>query len=302
VSGDRKWGIGWALDSSSFWQSTAGRLHRVVALRNGKHVRGLTGGAKSDSACAPPTFTGELMAVPQSWEGSNQGSFSTGISERQLYFACKRCMDLCLATFALILLLPLLLLIALLIKIDSSGPVFFTHERVGARRLEVRGEVLWVIGNFRMHKFRSMVQNADSAAHEAYIRDFVKGQVQPDKGRGGKFKLTNDPRVTRIGRILRRTSLDELPQLFNVLKGQMSLVGPRPVPPYEVAYYRPDDHKRLTATPGITGLWQVNGRCQVSFEEMIQMDLEYIQNASLWLDLRILFLTIPAVLCGRGAE
>jgi lipopolysaccharide/colanic/teichoic acid biosynthesis glycosyltransferase len=108
--------------------------------------------------------------------------------------------------------------------------------------------------------------------------------------------------VTRIGRLLRRTSLDELPQLFNVLKGQMSLVGPRPVPPYEVACYRNGDHKRLTALPGITGLWQVNGRCQVSFEEMIRMDLEYVRKASFWLDLQILFLTIPAVLCGRGAE
>jgi lipopolysaccharide/colanic/teichoic acid biosynthesis glycosyltransferase len=242
------------------------------------------------------------MAAPQSWEGSNQVVLSTETSEKEIYFVCKRCIDLCLAALVLILLLPLLLLIALLIKIDSSGPVFFTHERVGAKRSQVRDEATWVIGNFRMHKFRSMVQNADSAAHEAYIRDFVEGRVQPNEGSGGKFKLTNDPRVTRIGRVLRRTSLDELPQLFNVLKGQMSLVGPRPVPPYEVACYRPGDHKRLTALPGITGLWQVNGRCRVSFEQMIHMDLEYIQNASLWLDLRILFLTIPAVLCGRGAE
>jgi lipopolysaccharide/colanic/teichoic acid biosynthesis glycosyltransferase len=242
------------------------------------------------------------MAAPQSWEGSNQVVLSTETSEKEIYFVCKRCIDLCLAALVLILLLPLLLLIALLIKIDSPGPVFFTHERVGAKRSQVRGEATWVIGNFRMHKFRSMVQNADSAAHEAYIRDFVEGRVQPNKGSGGKFKLTNDSRVTRIGRVLRRTSLDELPQLFNVLKGQMSLVGPRPVPPYEVACYRPGDHKRLTALPGITGLWQVNGRCQVSFEQMIHMDLEYIRNASLWLDLQILFLTIPAVLCGRGAE
>jgi lipopolysaccharide/colanic/teichoic acid biosynthesis glycosyltransferase len=242
------------------------------------------------------------MAAPQSWEGSNQVTFSAEASEKELYFVCKRCIDLCLAGVALILFLPLLMLISVLIKIDSLGPVFFTHERVGAKRSHVRGQATWVIGSFRMHKFRSMVQNADSAAHEAYIRDFVGGRVQPTEGRGGKFKLTNDPRVTRIGRVLRRTSLDELPQLFNVLKGQMSLVGPRPVPPYEVACYRPGDHKRLTALPGITGLWQVKGRCRVSFEEMIHMDLEYIRNASLWLDLQILVLTIPAVLFGRGAE
>jgi lipopolysaccharide/colanic/teichoic acid biosynthesis glycosyltransferase len=242
------------------------------------------------------------MAVPQSWQGPDHVLFSAETSERDIYFFCKRCADVCLAALVLILLLPLLLLIALLVKIDSSGPVLFTHERVGAKRSRVRGEAVWAIGNFRMHKFRSMVQGADSSMHEAYIRSFVAGRVQPNEEQGRKFKLTNDPRVTRIGKVLRRTSLDELPQLFNVLKGEMSLVGPRPVPPYEVACYRPGDHQRLAALPGITGLWQVNGRCRVSFEEMIHMDLEYIRNASLWLDLEILLLTIPAVLCGRGAE
>jgi exopolysaccharide production protein ExoY len=267
------------------------RIERPKAHRNSQ-----------DELRLPRTLTGELMAVPQSWQRPNQVLLSAETSEKEIYFLCKRCADLCLAALMLILLLPLLLLIALLVKIDSSGPVFFTHERVGAKRLEVRGEAVWVIGSFRMHKFRSMVQDADSAMHEAYIRSFVAGRVQPNEEKGRKFKLTNDPRVTRIGRILRRTSLDELPQLFNVLKGEMSLVGPRPVPPYEVACYRPGDHKRLAALPGITGLWQVNGRCQVSFEEMIHMDLEYIRNASLWLDIEILLLTIPAVLCGRGAE
>src|SRR6267142_3954047 len=139
-----------------------------------------------------------------------------------------------------------------------------------------------------MLKFRSMYQNADPAVHEAYIRDFVEGRAEES---GGKFKLTNDPRVTRVGRILRKFSLDELLQLLNVLKGDMSLVGPRPVPPYEVACYRNGDHKRLAALPGITGLWQVKGRCQVSFEEMIRMDIEYVRDASLLLDLKILFLT-----------
>jgi lipopolysaccharide/colanic/teichoic acid biosynthesis glycosyltransferase len=274
----------------------------ITNFRTPKYGSGLDGVIKTDPALASLPFAEELLSAPQSQEGPKHDSFSTGIPERHLYYICKRSLDLCLAAAALILLLPLLLLIALTIKIDSSGPIFFTHERVGAKRARSRGKAVWVVENFRMHKFRSMVQNADSAAHEAYIRDFVQGRVQPDKAKGGKFKLTNDPRVTRIGRILRRTSLDELPQLFNVLKGQMSLVGPRPVPPYEVACYRPGDHKRLTAPPGITGLWQVNGRCQVSFEEMIHMDLEYVQKASLWIDLQILFLTIPAVLCGRGAE
>ena len=223
-------------------------------------------------------------------------------AKRFFYFFCKRCLDVCLASVILLLVVPLFLLIAVLIKLDSRGPVFFTHERIGAKRKKTDRATVWAITKFGMHKFRSMSANADSRVHEAYIRDFVAGRVQPTEENGGQFKLTNDPRVTRVGRMLRRTSLDELPQLFNVLKGQMSLVGPRPVPPYEVACYRNGENKRLAALPGITGLWQVNGRCRVSFEEMIRMDLEYIGNASLWLDLRILLLTIPAVLCGRGAE
>jgi lipopolysaccharide/colanic/teichoic acid biosynthesis glycosyltransferase len=242
------------------------------------------------------------MAVPSTWQGPTRVALLEEHSQRTLYFFCKRCTDVCLASLLLVLLLPLLLLIAVLIKLDSAGPVFFTHERVGAKRERGNRQAFWVVKNFGMHKFRSMFQNADSRVHEAYIRDFVEGRVHPSEESGGKFKLRNDARVTRIGRLLRRTSLDELPQLFNVLKGQMSLVGPRPVPPYEVACYRNGEHKRLTALPGITGLWQVNGRCQVSFEEMIRMDLEYIREASFWLDLQILFLTIPAVLSGIGAE
>src|SRR5207249_7112700 len=195
-----------------------------------------------------------------------------------------------------------LLFIAVLIKLDSRGPVFFTHERVGAKRKNTGRETVWVVTKFGMHKFRSMSVNADSRVHEAYIRDFVAGRVQPSEENGGKFKLTNDPRVTRVGRMLRRTSLDELPQLFNVLKGDMSLVGPRPVPAYEVAEYRSADTERLTAPPGLTGLWQVNGRGEVPFDEMIRMDCEYVRNQSLWLDFKILLATIPAVLVGRGAR
>ena len=121
-------------------------------------------------------------------------------------------------------------------------------------------------------------------------------------GTGAPFKLTHDPRVTRVGRLLRRTSLDELPQLFNVLKGEMSLVGPRPVPPYEVAQYHEPDAERLAAVPGITGLWQVNGRGDVPFAEMIRLDREYVRNQTVWLDLKILLATIPAIVSGRGAK
>ena len=241
------------------------------------------------------------MAQPQTWQWPGQIGL-TGTSTRDFQFTCKRGMDVILAGSLLILLLPALLLIALLIKLDSPGPIIFRQERVGAKRKRFGRRVVWATQNFTFYKFRSMVQNADSSAHEAYIRDFVSGNAQASELNGGKFKLTNDPRVTRVGRLLRKASLDELPQLFNVLKGDMSLVGPRPVPPYEVACYRDRDYQRLAALPGITGLWQVNGRCQVPFEKMIEMDLEYIRRASIWLDLKILFLTIPAVLSGRGAE
>jgi len=242
------------------------------------------------------------MAGQQTWQWPSRIALVAERRENNFYFVGKRWLDVVLAGLVLILLLPLLLLIAVLIKLDSPGPVLFAQERVGAKRQWLGRQAIWIIRNFTMYKFRSMVQNADSSVHEAYIRAFVEGRARPSSEGDAKFKLTNDARVTRIGRLLRKFSLDELPQLLNVLKGDMSLVGPRPVPPYEVACYGDGHHKRLAALPGITGYWQVKGRCQVAFEEMIRMDLTYIRNASLSLDLKILFLTIPAVLSRRGAE
>jgi lipopolysaccharide/colanic/teichoic acid biosynthesis glycosyltransferase len=242
------------------------------------------------------------MAGQQTWQWPSRIALVAEHTENNLYFVGKRLLDVVLAGLLLVLLLPLLLIIAVLIKLDSPGPVLFTQERVGAKRQWLGRQAIWIIRNFTMYKFRSMVQNADSSVHEAYIRDFVEGRARPSSETDGKFKLTNDARVTRIGRLLRKFSLDELPQLLNVLIGDMSLVGPRPVPPYEVACYGDGHHKRLAALPGITGYWQVKGRCQVTFEEMIRMDMTYIRNASLSLDFKILFLTIPAVLSRRGAE
>jgi lipopolysaccharide/colanic/teichoic acid biosynthesis glycosyltransferase len=242
------------------------------------------------------------MAQQQTWQWSTRTTVMAAGSENLFYGVLKRSLDLLLATALIILLLPLLLLIALLIKLDSPGPVIFTQERVGARRQRFGNHRCWVVQNFTFYKFRSMVRDADPSLHEAYVKDFVLGRAQPSRESGGKFKLINDPRVTRVGRFLRKFSMDVLPQLFNVLKGDMSLVGPRPVPPYEVAGYQARHHNRFAALPGITGWWQVKGRCLVSFEEMIRMDVDYIRNASLWLDLKILFLTIPAVLSRRGAE
>jgi lipopolysaccharide/colanic/teichoic acid biosynthesis glycosyltransferase len=242
------------------------------------------------------------MAEQQTWQWPSRIAVQTNDTENNLYFWCKRCLDVILAALLLVLLLPLILVIMVLIKLDSPGAAIFRQERVGAKRQCMGRQAIWIPRNFSIYKFRSMIQNADSSLHEAYIRDFVEGRLPASPESGGNFKLTNDPRVTRVGRFIRKFSLDELPQLVNVLKGDMSLVGPRPVPPYEVAGYRNGHHKRLAALPGITGYWQVKGRCRVSFEEMIRMDIGYIRNASLLLDLKILVLTIPAVLSRRGAE
>ena len=221
---------------------------------------------------------------------------------RELYFLCKRLIDVALSALLLVLLAPLLCLIAVAIKLDSAGPVLFVQDRVGARRRVTRGRTTWEIGRFPCLKFRSMVAGADQAVHQQYIHAFVHGQLTTADGAGAKFKLAQDNRITHVGRLLRTTSLDELPQLLNVLRGEMSLVGPRPVPPYEAAEYTESDIERLAALPGITGLWQVKGRAEVPFGEMIRMDREYVHRQSLWLDLQILVATIPVVLSGRGAR
>jgi lipopolysaccharide/colanic/teichoic acid biosynthesis glycosyltransferase len=222
--------------------------------------------------------------------------------DRALYFSCKRLIDLVVASLLLLVLLPLMLLVAVAIKLDTPGPVFFVQDRVGVRRRSEGGRTRWELRDFAFYKFRSMVAAADRSLHEAHVRAFVQGRLEVPEGAGAKFKLANDLRITRIGRVLRRTSLDELPQLLNVLKGEMSLVGPRPVPSYEVAEYQGSETDRLAALPGLTGLWQINGRGEVPFTEMVRMDREYVRNQSLWLDFKILIATIPAVVSGRGAK
>src|SRR6185503_19316121 len=203
----------------------------------------------------------------------------------------KRASDLFIATIALIVLSPLWLLIALLIKLDSRGPVFYKQERVG-----MDGRI------FLFYKFRSMHLGVDDATHREYQRAYISGQAGSNLGDDQRpvFKLRGDERITRIGRILRKTSLDELPQLFNVMRGDMSIVGPRPPIPYEVENYQLWHRKRLDMKPGITGLWQVSGRNRLPFDEMVRMDLYYIENWSLLLDLKIILQTLPVML--RGAD
>jgi lipopolysaccharide/colanic/teichoic acid biosynthesis glycosyltransferase len=217
------------------------------------------------------------------------------------YLRIKRFFDVLLSTMLLVALAPLLCLISILIKLDSPGSILFTQERMGCQPYRLGRATIWTVQPFRMIKFRSMYCGSDESLHKNHIQSYIDKSAQvSDHPR--ELKTPQDPRITRIGRMLRKTSLDELPQLWNVLIGDMSLIGPRPVPVYEFELYSAETQKRFEARQGITGLWQVRGRCQLSFEEQIALDIEYAQNQSLWLDLKILLLTIPAVLFGRGAE
>jgi lipopolysaccharide/colanic/teichoic acid biosynthesis glycosyltransferase len=218
----------------------------------------------------------------------------------RLHILVKRTIDIVVTLFALVMLLPLMLIVALAIKLDSSGPVLFVQDRVGVKRLTKHGTVIWALRPFRFYKFRSMRANADPSLHRAYIADCRNGHGVT-KSNKAPYKLSNDSRITRIGRILRKTSLDELPQLLNVLKGDMSLVGPRPALSYEVALYDDHHYERFAITPGITGLWQATARSRVSFEEMLRLDIEYVRRWSLWLDVKLICLTVPAVILCRGA-
>jgi lipopolysaccharide/colanic/teichoic acid biosynthesis glycosyltransferase len=215
------------------------------------------------------------------------------LTQPKIYHAGKRAIDITLSLVALVLLSPVCALVAALIKLDSDGPVFFRQTRLG-----LGGKP------FTFYKFRTMQHNCDNNVHQNYVQALIRNEVGDDASStpGGGYKLAQDRRITRVGAILRKTSLDEIPQLFNVLKGEMSLVGPRPPLPYEVEVYQDWHKKRLDVIPGITGLWQVQGRSRVSFDEMVRMDLDYAAQSSLWLDLKIIVLTIPAVLTGSGAR
>jgi lipopolysaccharide/colanic/teichoic acid biosynthesis glycosyltransferase len=216
------------------------------------------------------------------------------------YYALARARDITLATTLLLVLAPLLVLVALLIKLETRGPVIFSQERTGSRRRTTDGVTRWERRSFRLHKFRSMAHHqADPTLHEKHIATLFDG-VPTSMSTNG-FKLDRDPRVTHVGRFIRRTSIDELPQLVNVLAGHMSLVGPRPVPLYESARYESWRPERFAALPGLTGYWQIEGRCLLSPRQMAELDAEYVRRQSFALDLKILLRTIPAVLSGRGA-
>jgi lipopolysaccharide/colanic/teichoic acid biosynthesis glycosyltransferase len=215
-------------------------------------------------------------------------------TSRRLALGVKRAMDIIGSALALLLLSPLFGLIALAIKLNSKGPILFRQERLGQ------------YGNkFRLLKFRSMRTDCDSRIHEEYVSRFIAGQVSSnqDNGQGSVFKLQKDPRVTSVGALLRKTSLDEFPQFWNVLVGHMSLVGPRPPLAYEFKVYDVWHRRRvLEIQPGITGLWQVEGRSRTQFDDMVRLDLKYARKWTIWLDLKILLQTPAAVVSGEGAH
>lgn len=239
------------------------------------------------------TVTAEPMAfsstVGVSALGSNAYAPALTVDDARLqdalYLAAKRTLDIVVAATLLLLLLPVFIVVGLAIKLDSRGPVFYRAQRIGRFGR-----------SFTVLKFRSMRADADPSAHAAFIRSLLKETTTC-----AVYKVPADRRITRVGAALRRTSLDELPQLWNVLRGDMSLVGPRPDVPYAVTEYADWMHRRLLVRPGITGLWQVSGRSRLSLLDMYRLDLVYVTGACLLADLQILLRTIPVVLGREGA-
>lgn len=210
-----------------------------------------------------------------------QSDVKTKISKK-VYIKIKRVIDVIMASIALILLSPVFAIIAIAIKIDSKGPVFFAHKRIGKN-----GNII------KLYKFRSMVINA-----EELIKSFTPEQMREYKE---NYKLTNDPRITKVGKFLRKTSLDELPQLINIINGDLSIIGPRPVVADELEKYGTNKDKFLSVTPGLTGYWAANGRSNTTYEQRMEMELYYIDNLSLKMDIKVFFKTILSVVKKEGA-
>ncbi len=206
------------------------------------------------------------------------------------YLRGKRILDL---VFTILILIPLFIVIAIiavLIRIDSKGPIFFRQKRIGMNGVE-----------FDLFKLRSMYVDSDDSVHRESIKQYMNGAALNGKENSDNlYKLVDDPRVTRVGQFIRKFSIDELPQFINVLRGEMTLVGPRPPLPYEVEEYGPHEWIRLFGKPGLTGTWQVYGRSRVPFQEMVDMDIEYLGHQSILLDLKLIALTLPVMLQGRG--
>ena len=246
------------------------------------------------------------------------------VDNRRGYYLIKRLFDFFSALILLIILSPLLLFISIAIFIYSPGPIFFIQERVGAKRETENGRTYWKKVHFPCYKFRTMKLNVDSSIHQAFIKALIENDeeqmqavqnaatrprgsmsqeqcIAAEKAPTHPRKLVDDDRVITPGRLLRKLSLDELPQLWNVIRGDMSLIGPRPAIPYEVEMYKPWHYLRLQAQPGISGLQQVSARCTADFDEQVKLDIEYIENQSIWLDIKIALKTPLAIISARGA-
>lgn len=270
----------------------------LVASAILERVKGLLGITLSAEAAQRIVIS--LSFLPEDWatghpeSGAKRNDLVAHNDRKRSARVLKRAIDVLGSSVALVALAPVLVLIALLIKLTSKGSVIFSQERVGRRGR-----------TFRCFKFRSMYAASDPGIHKAFVRDLIsssRGENSAQREAQTHYKIKNDPRVTPLGRLLRRASLDELPQFWNVLKGEMSLVGPRPAIPYEVESYDRWHWRRvLDVKPGITGLWQVHGRSRTSFDEMVRLDLRYANRWSIWLDLKILLKTPRAVLSGEGA-
>lgn len=207
------------------------------------------------------------------------------------YVRVKRVLDILITLLLLPLLGLVMLVVAILIRLDSAGPIFYRQKRVGQDGVE-----------FDMLKFRSMYVNNDDTIHREAVKRYMNGDTLNDRNKAETtlYKLVDDPRVTAVGHIIRKFSIDELPQFFNVLRGEMSLVGPRPPLPYEAETYSPRASLRLRGKPGITGYWQVYGRSRVTFDEMVEMDVKYLRQQSILQDVRLIVLTVPVVILARG--
>ena len=265
----------------------------------------------------------EIRTVSDSYFATR--TLKSTVTNQRAYYIAKRIMDLVIASCLLICLLPIMILVGLAIYIYSPGPVFFIQERVGARRRMNGNNISWEPTTFPCYKFRTMKINADSSIHREYIKALIennrermqavqKAATRPRKDRNTEVslaaqnaatrprKLVDDARLIAPGKLLRKFSLDELPQLWNVIRGDMSVIGPRPAIPYEVEMYKSWHMGRLQAQPGISGLQQVVARCITDFDEQVKLDIEYIEHQSLGLDLKIAFRTPLAIIMAKGAQ
>ena len=237
---------------------------------------------------------------------SDPNALSLVIENREPYYIAKRIFDFTVALGMLVILSPLMIIIAISIVLYSPGPIFFVQERVGAKRKRCNGHTYWQKSKFRCYKFRTMRIDSDTSLHQAYMRALIEDDQEKMaelQGQETKIrKLIRDPRITRPGKLLRKFSLDELPQFWNVLRGDMSLVGPRPAIPYEVELYKTWYLRRLEAQPGITGLQQVTARSTIDFDRQMRLDIQYVENQSLWLDLKIMLKTPFVVISTKGAQ